>query len=151
MFHEEFLAYIPPGMKVEPNLSIARLDLEEMLLLTEGHCLRDQIVDICGLPERRHESRLEFETGSLESLKKLVDQGMGFTLLPELSTAGLNFEKMNRLLPLTPEPPMRKIGVIYHPAYSRPALVGKLSEAIVECLPDKVRNNFSKFTVPWKR
>lgn len=151
LFHEEFLAYMPPGQKAEENLSLARLDLKQMLLLTEGHCLRDQIVDICGSPEKRQQSRLEFETGSLESLKKLVDQGMGFTLLPELSSRELSQEQKARLVSLGPLPPMRQIGLIYHPSYSRPKLLNGLSKAIVKALPKKVRENKAEFFVPWKK
>lgn len=151
LFNEEFLAYMPPGKEIDEIVSIARLDLSEMLLLTEGHCLRDQIVDICGSPERKLESRLELETGSLESLKKLVDQGLGFTLLPELSTAGLNKEQLERVKPLGPIPPTRQIGIIYHPAYSRPSLLKQMSTSIQKKLPEKVRKNSSRNSVPWKK
>jgi len=151
LFHEEFLAYMPPGKKIDDILTLARLDLHEMLLLTEGHCLRDQIVDICGSPERRLESRLEFETGSLESLKRLVDQGLGFTLLPELSAAGFDGERRGRVKSLSPVPPMRRIGLVYNPAFSRPALLKTLERTILERLPPKVRENGGAFSVPWKR
>lgn len=151
LFYEEFFAYMPPGKKVDEIISIARLDLSEMLLLTEGHCLRDQIVDLCGSPEKKLTSRLELETGSLESLKKLVDQGLGFTLLPELSTQGLNKEQMERVKSLGPIPPSRRIGIVYHPAYSRPALLKQMSATIIEKLPDKIRKNNSRYSVPWKR
>jgi LysR family transcriptional regulator, hydrogen peroxide-inducible genes activator len=151
LFDEEFMVYMPPGRKREESVSLARLDLNDILLLTEGHCLRDQILDICGSPEKRQDLRLEFETGSLESLKKLVDQGLGFTLLPELSTAGLDEEQKARVIPLSPVPPMRQIGLVFHPACSRPGLVRKLAAALVKELPEKVRQNKTGFPVPWKK
>lgn len=151
LFFEEFTAYLPPGNRKSGRIEIRDLNRNELLLLNEGHCLRDQIIDLCGTSNERKHRKIEFETGSLESLIKLVDQGLGHTLLPELSVAGLNDERNSRVHPLGPEPPMRKIGLLFHPVYVRPKLLKYLSNAIIEGLPEHIRNRTTGKFLPWRR
>lgn len=150
LFYEEFLVYLPPGASHPGRIDLRGLDRSEMLLLAEGHCLRDQIVDLCGLTEERRTSRVEFETGSLESLISLVDQGLGYTLLPELAAATLTRPQRRRCHRVAPAAPVREIGIVYHPAFARPSLVASLGEAITRSLPERVRANPGTSRVPWR-
>lgn len=150
LFFEEFVVYLPTAGGNPGRIEITGLDRREMLLLAEGHCLRDQIVDLCGLTAERKSSRVEFETGSLESLISLVDQGLGYTLLPELATAGLTDEQKSRCHPIAPIAPVREIGMVYHPAYVRPSLLDATAAAISAGLPEKVRANTPARRVPWR-
>lgn len=150
LFHEEFLVYLPPGGGQVERIEISGLNKNEMLLLAEGHCLRDQIIDLCGHAERRRNNRIEFQTGSLESLISLVDQGLGYTLLPELAAAKLSDEQSRRCYPISPTGPVREIGVVYHPAFVRPSLLAQLTEAITSGLPEKVRSNTAEHRLPWR-
>jgi LysR family hydrogen peroxide-inducible transcriptional activator len=150
LFYEEFLVYLPPGGGYRERIDITGLDRREMLLLAEGHCLRDQIVDFCGFSEERRSSRIKFETGSLESLISLVDQGLGYTLLPELAALGLSEDRKRRCRPLAPAAPVREIGAVHHPATARPLLASAVADAIVSSLPEKVRGNGSAHCIPWQ-
>jgi len=69
-----------------------------------------------------------------------VEQGMGFTLLPELSVSEMAEEKKRRVHPLGPVTPMRRIGLVSHPTYFRPKLHTFFSEAIQDGLPEAVRD-----------
>ncbi|MFW5686516.1 MAG: hydrogen peroxide-inducible genes activator [Spirochaetota bacterium] len=150
LFFEEFLVYLPPGVRQPKKIEITGLETSEMLLLAEGHCLRDQIVDLCGLKTEREKSRVEFETGSLESLIALVDQRLGYTLLPELAAATLTSEQQQRLRTISPAGPVREIAMVFHPALVRPAVLEQTATAINDALPRKVRENTATSRVPWR-
>jgi len=150
LFLEEFLAYLPPGRESSERINVDSLKGEGLLLLNEGHCLRDQILEICASSRGEGASRLAFGTGSLESLKKLVDQGVGHTILPELSVADMDAARKTRVHPLGPIAPLRSIGLLSHPANSRPKLLGHLAKAIKEGLPPAVRNRRNGAVIAWR-
>ncbi len=151
LFYEEFLVFLPPGNQKSGRIDIADLKREELLLLTEGHCFRDQVIDLCGSTADSGKARIEFETGSLESLKKLVNKGIGHTLLPELAIVDMNPEAGKRIHPLGPVTPSRKIGMISNPAYIRPKLLEILTDAIIDSLPPEIRNRESDTFLPWRK
>ncbi len=156
LFLEEFYAYLPPGFAYGDGktpagrVDIRRLGWEGMLLLTEGHCLRDQIIDLCKIPERRRSNALEFASGSLESLKLLVERGLGYTLIPELAASGENRESKCHILPLASPAPARDIGILRHPGFIRHSLLAHLKEHISRSLPESIRRAKNLTTVPWK-
>ncbi|MFW5880123.1 MAG: hydrogen peroxide-inducible genes activator [Spirochaetota bacterium] len=156
LFHEEFVGYFPNGYELSQGvplptvLTLGELRWEEMLLLAEGHCFRDQAVNICRRQEMGVGGRLEFETGSLESLKRLVEQGLGYTLLPELAVPDLAEEFRGNVRRLAEPRPTREIGALVHPGFGKRRLLAALETAIVDCLPPKVRANSGSNRVPWR-
>jgi len=150
LFLEEFFAYLPPGNSGTGRIDVSSLKREGLLLLNEGHCFRDQVVELCGPAQNYKPARIAFETGSLESLKKLVDQGIGHTLLPELSILDMDGERRSRVHPLGPVAPLRSVGLVYHPAYSRPKLIDLFSSAIKDGLPHPIKNRKSEVFLPWR-
>ncbi len=85
LFYERFLVYLPEGHPYrEDTVALDALDMKQMWLLKEGHCFRDQVASFCGGPLKT-DHHANFLSGSLETLKKIVDQHYGFTLLPELA------------------------------------------------------------------
>ena len=69
--------------------------MEEIWILNEGHCMREQVLNIC---QRRKSTKgflhFEYNTGSVETLKRMVDQNNGATILPELALAELNEKQL---------------------------------------------------------
>jgi LysR family transcriptional regulator, hydrogen peroxide-inducible genes activator len=95
LFFEPFLLAVPPNHPLATKAKIHRRDLhpEEMILLEDGHCLRDQTLDICPANRRGHIK--QFHATSLETLRHLVATGSGYTLIPELAVRD---EKQLRML-----------------------------------------------------
>ncbi len=91
LFDEPFWVACPKGHRLAKAEAIGRRDLkrEDVLCLTEGHCLRDQQIDLCGGGSGASES---FQLASLETIRQLVAAGVGLTLLPALATP----QEMNR-------------------------------------------------------
>lgn len=159
LFYEEFYAYLPPdfqlneqGDQIETRTAVqlGRLAWEDMLILSEGHCLRDQIIDLCGMHDVRAESSLAFETGSLESLKSMVNQGLGYTLLPELAALSVSTLEADQVHPIVPRAPSRSIGLVCHPGFVRTTLLHRLSEHILLGLPNRTRNRRPESVIPWR-
>lgn len=102
LFYEDFLLY-GDEFEMEKNYFLTEeLDLSQLWLLEEGHCLRQQLVDFCALQLQKGESRqLNYLAGSLESLRMLVDYQGGFTILPRLAGQALppNNKRVCAVLP----------------------------------------------------
>lgn len=85
LYFEKFFAAVPKGHRLEnkATLSTREIDAREMVLLADGHCLSDQVLELC--PKGKGIVRESFQTTSLETLRHLVASGVGYTLMPELA------------------------------------------------------------------
>lgn len=85
LFTEDFVLAVPAGHPLADagTVDVSVLAAEHLLLLEEGHCLRDQALDVCRL--HGAEERSGFRATSLETLRQMVAAGVGITLLPELA------------------------------------------------------------------
>jgi LysR family hydrogen peroxide-inducible transcriptional activator len=114
LFNEPFWLAMPrsePMAKMK-QVKLSDLNHREMLLLEEGHCLRGQALDVCFMAgASEHQG---FHATSLETLRHMVGEGMGMTLLPELAVPK-NRRKMDSVQyrPFNTPPPVRRIGMLY--------------------------------------
>jgi LysR family hydrogen peroxide-inducible transcriptional activator len=114
------------------------LKMDDIWLLEEGHCLRNQILDICSTRKNKGvHRRYKFESGSLETLKNIVDLYGGYTLLPYLATEHLGDRTM--LVQFERPIPAREIGLVYRREHYKNELIESLGEAILKCIPDELR------------
>ena len=88
LFEDEFLLCMPPGhsLEREPSVRQSQLRGESLLLLEEGHCLRDHALEACDLQSA--ETNLVYQGTSLHTLVQMVANGLGLTLLPAVAVAG---------------------------------------------------------------
>ncbi|MCM2281228.1 MAG: LysR substrate-binding domain-containing protein [Bdellovibrionaceae bacterium] len=144
LFHEPFLLYCAPGHPLLKTKKVSEKDLstKEVWLLNEGHCFRDQVLSLCSDPKRgrNHEGhKLKFESGNLETLKKMVDQGTGYTLLPLLAAEDIQDEgKRKRLREFASPVPTREVSLVHHRLYTRQAIVQAVMTEIRLRLPAQV-------------
>ncbi|OZA13903.1 MAG: DNA-binding transcriptional regulator OxyR [Hydrogenophilales bacterium 17-62-8] len=114
LFYEPFYAALPAGHALAAHAELTVFDImaEKLLLLDEGHCLRDQALDVCGAGSRGRE---EVRATSLETLRQMVGMGLGVTLLPALAVdAGPRTSKKNiEIRPFNAPPPGRTIGFVW--------------------------------------
>lgn len=118
---DEFLAALPPGHRLaaEPAVSVAALGSETLLLLEDGHCLRNQALAVCGLHAGRADA---FVATSLHTLTQMVAGGLGVTLLPRLAvSAGITAGTGIVLRPLAGPGAWRTIGLAWRSGTSRAA------------------------------
>lgn len=116
LYYEPFVGYIPDDhrLKDKKKIDVSDLDLNDMLLLEDGHCFRDGVLNLCKAFKSHEDDTFQLESGSIETLVKLSNEGLGMTLLPYLNTLDLN-EKMSKMLRHFNEPsPAREVSIIYH-------------------------------------
>jgi len=113
------------------------IDGKEMWLLEEGHCFRNQALKACGLRGKRPSLfNITFESGSLETLKRLVTQGMGYTLLPHLAIDGVDEQESDgRIVRFSKPTPAREVGLLFRRAKQRRPAIDALANSIKENLP----------------
>jgi LysR family hydrogen peroxide-inducible transcriptional activator len=102
------------------------LEREKILLLEEGHCMREQELDICKIvsPEQRR----NFEATSLEALREMVSANMGVTLMPEMA---IREHKEIRYLPFVSPEPRRVISMVWRKASPRHQILKKILHTFI--------------------
>ncbi|MFD2891296.1 LysR substrate-binding domain-containing protein [Flavobacterium chuncheonense] len=115
LYYEPFVAYIPENHKGadKTEITIDDLELDHILLLQDGHCFRNGILNLCKNNKFIAESHFQIESGSFETLIKLADEGLGTTLLPYLHTLDLNESNKHKLRPFANPKPAREVSLIY--------------------------------------
>lgn len=145
LFEEPFLLYLPHDHPLQrhPQVNPIQLDPRQLLILTEGHCFRNQVLNICREDQRVATTGFNYESGSIETLIRMVDTGMGYTLVPLLSV-GENLDRQ-RIREFTEPRPVREISLVPSPGYHRSkvltAVAGSLRKAVpLEGLSEKKKN-----------
>lgn len=147
LYDEQFEVLLPKKHKLARKKIIAPEDLlqESILLLGQGHCFRDQVLDYCpNLREKLLQNHL-VEGGSLETLRHMVASGYGITILP-MSAMGVNTYMDNSLAgrQFKSPAPFRTIVLAWRASFTRPKLIEILSNIICRCnleLRDETKNS----------
>jgi LysR family transcriptional regulator, hydrogen peroxide-inducible genes activator len=142
LFTEPFLLALPAGHRLARRKRIQPTDLagENLLLLEEGHCLRDQALDVC--TGARSEQREEVKATSLETLRQMVAMGVGCTLLPALAVpddAAAASLRMVATRPFCDPAPARTIGIVWRHHFAREQTVKGLAQLIRAHAPHGVK------------
>ena len=141
VFYEEFFAYTGAEEKFSKKkyLLPKDIDLSKLWLLEEGHCLRNQVFDLCELKKKDSQSdRLHYEAGSLETLKNLVDHHDGITILPFLATLDLSRKQKEKIREFAHPKPVREISLVVNKNFHRASLLKGLRMEIERQLPASI-------------
>jgi LysR family hydrogen peroxide-inducible transcriptional activator len=139
VFYEEFFAYTADEEPIARKKYILPkdIDLSKLWILEEGHCLRDQIFNLCELKKKDEESdRLHYQAGSLETLKNLVDHQKGVTILPYLATLNLSRKQRAKIRSFAQPKPVREISLVVNQNFPRKKVIEAIKREIEENLPD---------------
>ena len=115
LYFEPFVAYIPENHESfsKKEIEISDLNLDEILLLQDGHCFRDSVLNLCKNNTNSEHNHFQIESGSFETLIKLADEGLGTTLLPYLHTLDLKEKDQVKLRQFKEPKPAREVSLIY--------------------------------------
>jgi len=115
LYYEPFMAYIPESHKIssKAEIDIDDLNIDEILLLQDGHCFRDGILNLCKNVNKSELNRFQLESGSFETLIKLADEGLGITLLPYLHSLDLKESDKTKLKHFKEPKPAREVSLIF--------------------------------------
>jgi LysR family hydrogen peroxide-inducible transcriptional activator len=114
------------------------LDPEKLWLLEEGHCLSNQVNSICNMQNRQHvESRIAYDTGSLETIVRLAEDGNGQTIIPQMLINYLDPANQNKVFDLPSPSPVREISIVHTNQYTRKGIIQAFKKAILAEIPEE--------------
>jgi LysR family hydrogen peroxide-inducible transcriptional activator len=133
LYREPFLVALPERhpLAAHDMVRVADLKGETLLLLEDGHCLRDQALEVCSRVGVREQQ--DFRATSLETLRQMVATGAGITLLPELAGRGAYRSARGvALRPFARPAPVRHIGALWRRSSARRAAIDALCKLLAE-------------------
>jgi len=151
LFYEELLAYVSRKNAAYKKTYMLPQDIDpgKLWLLEEGHCFRSQIVRLCELRKASREgSHFDYEAGSLETLRRMVELNDGITILPELAAMDLTARQQQLIRHFRRPAPMREVSLVVHRDFVKQRLVQVLHQEIIGAVPDKIRQNKNQNVVP---
>lgn len=140
LFAEPFVGYVAPSHRLGDRevLTPSDLWLDDLWLLSEGHCFRDEVLQICGAMPSSPQPGVQFESGSLETLVHLVRHTGGMTLLPALATCHMAADdQATYLLPFTEPAPSRHVRLVRRRSHKQ-RLLEAFVKTLRKALPDVV-------------
>ena len=132
LYYEPFVAYVPVQHRLhkKENINAGDLDIKDMLLLEDGHCFREGIINLCKAFKDHEDDQFQLESGSIEMLVKLSDEGLGMTMLPYLHTLDMNEKEKTKLRYFDDPVPAREVSLIYHKSELKMQIIEALKKVI---------------------
>ena len=134
IYFEPFVGYVPKSHRLYSKSKLDRsdLDINDILLLEDGHCFRDGVINICkSLKKNTATDSFQLESGSFETLIKLSNEGFGMTLLPYLNTLEIPKEEQKKYLRYFNEPsPAREVSLLYKKSELKMQIIDALYDVI---------------------
>lgn len=143
LYYEPFVAYVSPSSEMYAHnmLSPKDMDLSEIWLLNEGHCMQSQVINLCyERKKRRLVPNFEYRAGSIETLRKMVELNEGATLLPELALRDLQEHQMKMVRRFEDPQPVREVSMVTHRNYVKKGLLNALLNSIKACIPEDMQH-----------
>ena len=132
LFYEPFVGYIPSNHRLssKKKIEVSDLEINDMLLLEDGHCFRDGVINLCKAFKNQTFENFQLESGSIETLVKLSNESLGMTLMPYLHTLDLNDKLKENLRHFNEPTPAREVSVIYHKSELKMQIIDALYNVI---------------------
>lgn len=143
LFYEAFVTYFSadePALK-KRLISPQDVSLDRIWLLNEGHCMRNQIINLCSDQIQRLQAGrpYRYESSNVETLRKMVDKNKGLTVLPELATMEFTEDQMDRIRYFEDPEPVREISLVTNDHFVRLTLLQSLMDETLKLVPEKMR------------
>ncbi len=140
LYYEPFMAFIPENHRLskEAFITNSELDIDDILLLNEGHCFRNSVLNICNKLGAPGTKAVEMESGNFETLIKLSKQGFGMTLIPYLVAVDLPEVDQKYVRPIADPRPSREISIVYTRSELKIKVIDELVKVILANIPEKL-------------
>jgi len=142
LYIERMLLYMS---ETHPFYNLDEVDINlvnpnEVWLLQKGHCFRNQVVNLCSRLKDLKDEHFVFESGSIETLIRMVDRYKGMTFIPEMAYLLLNDIQKKRIKSIRKENPGRQISIVTRRSYHKQKLVELLGEIVKDNIPEEIKN-----------
>lgn len=150
LYNEPFLLFAQPKHELMSlkQIKAENLKADEIWILDEGHCLRNQVLNLCDSNRGIENQGFKFKSGSIETLKNMIKYHSGYTIIPELA-ARLSDDK--KFIKRFEDPqPTREIGLVCHQNFARQQLIIAFKESILNCLPTEISQIKKYYSLRWR-
>ena len=132
LYYEPFVGFmdLDNSLYQKNKLSVDDLNIDNILLLEDGHCFKDSVLNLCKNLKTNDPEHFKLESGSFNTLIKLSKEGLGMTLLPYLQTLDLNESDKKYLKEFENPAPAREVSLIYHKSQLKMQLIEALKNTI---------------------
>lgn len=136
LFYEELFVYVSKknALSTKKYVLANEIDPNQLWLLEEGHCFRSQILNLCEL-RKASDFHFKYETGNIETLKRMVDKSDGITILPELAVMEFTKAQLKLVKRLKQPSPAREVSIVTHRDHIKTKLIKTLKEEIINIVP----------------
>lgn len=148
LFYEELFVYTSKKNALfdKKYVLASELDPHQLWLLEEGHCFRSQVLNLCEL-QKYSDLHFKYETGNIETLKRMVDKSDGFTILPELAVMEFAPSQLKFVKRLKEPSPAREVSIVTHRDHIKTKLIKTLKEEILRIVPKPMQKLNTKKVV----
>ncbi len=153
LYYEEMMIYSNKAhpLASQPVIKIKDIATPEIWLLSDGHCFRHQVVNLCDLHDLESDKLpFDFEGGSLDTLMKIIDREGGFTLIPELAGMEVKPENANQVRRFSNIVPLREVSLVYTRRYAKTRMINSLAESIKKAVPPEMLSKERGTVVEWR-
>ena len=152
LYYEPFVGFVPAEHRLFKNreLEVENLNLDDILLLEDGHCFKESVINLCSTFGRKNQ-HFQLHSGSFDTLIKLSKEGLGMTLLPFLQTLDLNEKDKNYLKSFKEPVPAREVSLIYHRTQLKIQLIDALKNTIDSVVRGVIAFNDVQIISPLKQ
>lgn len=153
LFYEQMLLYVNRShlFGQQPQVRADEIATPDLWLLSKGHCFRSQVINLCSFKANATANfRFNYESGSLETLKKFVDQEGGYTLLPELAVDEEAIHPLSVIRNFAGSVPLREVGFATSRNYTKKRLLDLLAGAILAAVPAEMQDAGRGQIVEWR-
>ena len=152
LYYEPFVGFVPKEHRLHQlsSLSVDSLNIDDMLLLEDGHCFKESVINLCGAIKNKNQ-RFQLHSGSFNTLIKLSKEGLGMTLLPYLQTLDLAENDKVFLKEFNAPVPAREVSIIFHKSHLKIQLIEALKEVIDSIIRGVIAFNDVKIISPIKQ
>lgn len=153
VFYEELLVYAHRAhpLLAKPEVSVEDIAIPELWLLSDGHCFRSQVINLCSMHDvPQHELPFSYEGGAIETLIRIIDREGGFTIIPELAIRELSAMQSHNVITFNNFRPLREISVCYSRHFVKSRLIQLLFDEIKMAVPAEMHNHERGEVVKWK-
>ncbi|CAN5579489.1 hydrogen peroxide-inducible genes activator [soil metagenome] len=148
LFYEELFVYVSRknALYDKKYVLATEIDPHQLWLLEEGHCFRSQVLNLCEL-RKYSDAHFRYETGNIETLKRMVDKSDGITILPELAVMEFSASQMKCVKKLRDPSPAREVSLVTHRDHIKTKLIQTLKEEILTIVPKQMQKLHNKKVV----
>jgi len=132
LYYEPFVAYIPQGHRLSKSekISVDDIENENVLLLEDGHCFKNQVLSMCALTKSGLNKQFNLKSGSFETLVNLANEGLGMTLIPYLNSMNLSEKNCKNIRNFPVPSPAREISIIYPKSQLKLQIIEAVKDSI---------------------